>query len=459
MANDQRKLRRVQIAQLAESPEGREKIVAHLQHIVEGPAFRGSQRSEQFLRYIVEQSIARHFDLLKERMIGVELFGRSPSYDTGEDAIVRVTASDVRRRLLQHYGKYGSEAPFHLCLPPGSYVPEVEYSDPAGEECADAPALALPEMPAVSAEGRTREKLTGFWSAKRGLWALAALNLLVLGAVAGFVLWQRSSSAGFRSKSVLPWSAFFRENRRMILVPSDPNIAETEMIEGRQVSISDYSKRYYFAHNSVPVDQLPVDEQFEHHYLRGDKTSAVDLPIAIQIARLAEYNHRDLEVRGPRSLQFSDLKTDDNFIFLGSSQSNPWSAVFADQLDFRFAYDEQGHAEYIRNVRPRDHEQARYDASTDSSYAILALVQNPDQKGQVLLLGGLTAEATESAGRLAVDMQWLEETFHDCGLRESVTPHFELLMHLNWVAGYPNHIQVVACHALTGTPAHQPAAK
>jgi len=110
-------------------------------------------------------------------------------------------------------------------------------------------------------------------------------------------------------------------------------------------------------------------------------------------------------------------------------------------------------------VRPRDHEQARYDASTDSSYAILALVQNPDQKGQVLLLGGLTAEATESAGRLAVDMQWLEETFHDCGLRESVTPHFELLMHLNWVAGYPNHIQVVACHALTGTPAHQPAAK
>ena len=71
-------------------------------------AFRGSHRSAQFLKHIVEQSIAGRFESLKERAIGIELFGRAPSYDTGEDAIVRVTASDVRKRLLQHYGKYGT---------------------------------------------------------------------------------------------------------------------------------------------------------------------------------------------------------------------------------------------------------------------------------------------------------------------------------------------------------------
>ena len=60
-------------------------------------------------------------------MIGLELFERSPAYDTGEDAIVRVTASDVRKRLLQHYGKYGAASEFRISLPLGSYIPEIAY--------------------------------------------------------------------------------------------------------------------------------------------------------------------------------------------------------------------------------------------------------------------------------------------------------------------------------------------
>jgi hypothetical protein len=35
-------------------------------------------------------------------MIGVELFGRQPTYDTGEDAIVRGTASDVLTSSPDH---------------------------------------------------------------------------------------------------------------------------------------------------------------------------------------------------------------------------------------------------------------------------------------------------------------------------------------------------------------------
>jgi len=70
----------------------------HLKEVIEGDVFKGSHRSGQFLQYIIDQAIAGHFDSLKERVIGMELFGRSASYDTGDDAIVRVTASDVRKR-------------------------------------------------------------------------------------------------------------------------------------------------------------------------------------------------------------------------------------------------------------------------------------------------------------------------------------------------------------------------
>jgi hypothetical protein len=112
------------MAKIAETEEEITALRQHLKEVTEGTAFKGSHRSGQFLKYIVEQSIAGHFECLKERVIGVELFGRSASYDTGDDAIVRVTASDVRKRLLQHYGKYGTTSAFRISLPSGSYIPE-----------------------------------------------------------------------------------------------------------------------------------------------------------------------------------------------------------------------------------------------------------------------------------------------------------------------------------------------
>src|SRR5579875_2711182 len=75
----------------------------HLAEIVQSAEFRSSPRSAQFLRYICEQALTGHPESLKERSIGVELFGRSAAYDTGEDSIVRVTASDVRKRLSHFY--------------------------------------------------------------------------------------------------------------------------------------------------------------------------------------------------------------------------------------------------------------------------------------------------------------------------------------------------------------------
>ncbi len=74
----------------------------HLHGVLEGDAFKGSHRSGKFLKYVVGRAVAGDFDSLKERAIGIEVFGRPPGYDTSADAIVRVTASDVRKRLLQH---------------------------------------------------------------------------------------------------------------------------------------------------------------------------------------------------------------------------------------------------------------------------------------------------------------------------------------------------------------------
>src|ERR1700743_2571347 len=117
--------RTLELAKVTGTEEDIALLQQHVKEVIEGAAFKGSHRSGQFLQYIVDQAIAGHFESLKERVIGVELFGRSPSYDTGDDAIVRVTASDVRKRLLQHYGKYGATSEFRISLPLGAYVPEI----------------------------------------------------------------------------------------------------------------------------------------------------------------------------------------------------------------------------------------------------------------------------------------------------------------------------------------------
>src|SRR5438309_10314004 len=111
-------------AKISEAVRHEGELRAHLDEIIRGAAFKGSHRSQAFLTHIVEQALHGEPADLRERSIGAALFGRPVSYDTAEDAIVRVTASDVRKRLLQHYGGSGNDSKYRINLPAGSYVPE-----------------------------------------------------------------------------------------------------------------------------------------------------------------------------------------------------------------------------------------------------------------------------------------------------------------------------------------------
>jgi hypothetical protein len=466
--------RETEIAKIAESKEDVAALQQHVTEIVEGAAFKGSHRSGQFLRHVVDQSIAGHFESLKERVIGMELFGRSPSYDTGEDAIVRVTASDVRKRLLQHYGRYGASSEIRLSLPLGSYIPEITRERHGEVRQFDAlePHHEQPvpthEAPVSTHDADTHEPfavspvaflpepaLRPGMRFARQLLPLGIL-LVVLNLAMWSVFWNRSSRTEAATRATFPWSALFNPARPTHLITSDPNIAQIQGITGAQISVSDYAN-----HNYIPQpNKLTAEEdQFCRVVLRGD-TSLVDTPIAVNVAGMAQTNLTKIDVRAARSIQLSDLETDDNFVFLGSPRSNPWTALFSDQLDFRFAFDKATNQEIIQNVRPRPHELPAYIPTapgwaTGQSFALIALVRNPDQNGQVLLLAGANAEGTEAAGKFVTDLPRLASTLHGCGIQSSGQPqHFELLLRLNTMAGSPNNVDIVACHALSGTITH-----
>src|SRR5882762_8067939 len=116
------------IAKIGEASKHESDALHHLDGIVRGPAFKGSPRSQAFLNHVVEKALHRDSEDSRERSIGIALFERPAAYDTADDAIVRVTASDVPKRLLQHCGTTGAESKIRIGLPPGSYVPEFSFS-------------------------------------------------------------------------------------------------------------------------------------------------------------------------------------------------------------------------------------------------------------------------------------------------------------------------------------------
>jgi len=467
----------IEFAKIAEAEEDLALLKRHVKDIVEGAAFKGSHRSGQFLQYIIDQGLAGHFDSLKERVIGVELFGRSPTYDTGEDAIVRVTASDVRKRLLQHYGRYGTESPFRINLPLGSYIPEIVRDtkpDPGLEQAASAlsevalpssnglPVIAAAEPPAHGPSSTTEPQPAASMEeqpvrrpARRWLCVALALTLLNIGVWIFF--WARYVHHAQAPRRVLPWSALLGSPRPLQLITSDPDIAEIQGYTGQVITISDYANHKYIPH---PEQLTPETTQLCRILLGGNKAALVDTPIAVGVTELAQASSRRVEVHSARSIQLSNLQTDDNFVLLGSPRSNPWTALFSDQMSFRFSYDKASSQEIILNAHPGPREKSQYVPTalgwaTGQSYAIIAMVGNPDQDGNVLLLSGANAEGTEAAGKLVTDLPRMTAALKTCGISPGgPVRHFELLLRLNMMAGSPTNVNVEACHILPETDEH-----
>lgn len=106
-----------------------EAVEAELNEILDSKFFKGSKRSQAFLKYIVEAACDQSARELKERTLGVAIWGRPADYDTGTDAIVRVKANEVRQRLTQYNLTARADRPVWIALEPGSYLPQITVLD------------------------------------------------------------------------------------------------------------------------------------------------------------------------------------------------------------------------------------------------------------------------------------------------------------------------------------------
>ena len=98
-----------------------DQVLAELERVLASAPFANSQRSQRFLRYVVEATFADVEETLKEFAIAVDVFERNTSYDPSVDATVRVEAGRLRSRLREYYADAGRNDPIIIEVPKGGY--------------------------------------------------------------------------------------------------------------------------------------------------------------------------------------------------------------------------------------------------------------------------------------------------------------------------------------------------
>ena len=150
-----------------------DKVRAQLDRILASSLFRTSQRCQALLRHVVERSLIGEAGTLKERALGIDVFGRAPDYDTNTDPVVRGTAGEIRKKLAQYYQVPEHSRELRIELNRGGYIPEFhpvpESAAPPGRPKARiggiaAAVLAVAVVGALLVNQWRQPELDRFWA-------------------------------------------------------------------------------------------------------------------------------------------------------------------------------------------------------------------------------------------------------------------------------------------------------
>ena len=261
------------------SPERLGLVRDHLKDVFASKAFAGSKRAQDFLQLIVEHALAGRLDSLRERMIGAEMFGRSIDYDTANDAVVRVKATEVRRKLAQYYEESAKPPLVRIELPPGSYVPKFHWEShlqsqlqsltdphPGPHPGSDPPAPTEPA--AIAAPGQTFRQRRVVAGTLAGLALIAAIGYI------GFKVWPRGSppEPEHHAIAVLPLQNLSGDPRQNYFADSmtEELIADLGQVSASRVISRTSTMTYKGTTKTLPqiARELGVDTVVEGSVLR-----------------------------------------------------------------------------------------------------------------------------------------------------------------------------------------------
>ena len=412
----------------------RSEIRRLLEDILRSAPFRTSPQCRNLFRYIVEHSLSGLDDSLRERVIGIEVFGRATDYDNAEDPVVRLRAADIRKRLAQYYlANESLSVDWRIEIPTGSYK---AYFHKVGTYAADG--IEHPHLAAAQSQ------IPPTKTSRRNLvWML----LLLAGAVGVAVASLLMTRAAPTSKSALD---LFWEP---VLLNSSPVLVCTGT--NRVYRLSEDALPRYRRNNpsseginsnpemSVPMPDLKVTVQdvvpvTDTYLTTGDASAAA------QIAMLLTSRHHGLDLRFGSDVSFGDLR-EGSAVLVGAF-NNSWTLNMTDNL--RFVFD--------HGNTPQMHVQDRLDLSHSwapkygngdltEDYAIVSRILNSKTGSVLVTIGGLDHSGTRAASNFVTNPQAIAGLVNQAP-KDWSRRNMQVVLHTNVTQGIPDFPTVVAAH-------------
>lgn len=368
------------------SEADRQAVHDQLSRLLSSSLFCQSQRFSNLLRYLVERSLDARNEHLKERTIGMEVFGRDPSYDTTADPVVRTTAAQLRRRIARYYLESNHESEIIVELPPGTYLPVFrKLTTPRLSAAASSPADSIPIktrlidsrfrlMPAIP-----RNPLASL--RKKTLAGVIAAALVL----AAFLVHRSPSNPALEAFWGPVWGS---ANSVLVCVGTqhtDSLQPEVEGPNGAALSI-----RQFLWANSV---RWP------------------DAITASSIVALAASNRKSWRLRRSDGTSFTQLK--DSPTILVGGFNNEWIMRLGKSLRFHYEVTEDGVAsiEDRRNPQARDWK-VNFKAPFSEfaqDYGIVSRIADADTQQFIVMASGIAAFGTMTAGDILTNEKYMEQ--------------------------------------------------
>lgn len=420
----------------------RELCLALIERVCISPELRRAARLRDFLRYVSRRALDETGAPITEQEIGVHVFDRSRDYDTGIDNIVRVNASELRKRIASYFQKEGPNEPIWFDIPRGSYTPNFFQTPP------DLPTLET--MPAIEPSSSEKPAI-GSNSRSNRHWLLPVLATLVV-LLSAASIWLTISLQKTRhlvgtwsNKPALQefWAPVLESGHSTDIVVADSSLPIVQEFLKKRIPLSLYLKPDYT--QMLAEANLPDDLRSElQRFASRNIGSFTDFRAASRIMALAPGGDK-LRLEYARRFHSEALKSD-NIILIGSNYSNPWVDLFDNHLSFHIVTDPATRQSKAIIDHPRAGEQPAYMTMPDTKdtigYSAIAYFPNTEHSSSVLIIAGTTAEATEAS----VDFLLSEKSMQQ--LKQSLSPgnlkHFEVLLRTTRLDGTPLSAEIVA---------------
>ncbi|WP_052294853.1 hypothetical protein [Acidobacterium capsulatum] len=395
------------------------------QRIAASDIFSKSEFLQKFLLHICELHLQDRDEEIREQNIGVRVFGRAPSYNPGDDNIVRNYAVQLRKRLNLYFEREGSQESFRLEIPRGAYIP-VFHARPSLAGPQPALAASAEETTPISPAPGSHPQVPP----ARKDWRMFLIGLLFASLLWGtcWLAYTSASSPPAPKVASRPlWATLFSRGHDTLIVPADAGVGILQNLSQQPASLTSYSNGEYLSSVRVKnADQGSIDDLRTQRY-----TSMVDLDITTRLSHLPEVIPDHLIIRYARDLRIDDLRGN-NVILLGAIHTDPWINLLQANLNFKFVCDRRVNDCYILNTHPAPGERPLYRSNLKSpyreTYSVVALLPNLDHTGWILLIEGLDMAGTEAAANILMNDSAMRPVIQKAFTRNGKPRAFELLI-------------------------------